>query len=95
MTKKIVSEQLIKLWKELNSDISKEDKLKVLTTISGIVHRELPFENGMYNISIDPCNMAINEFKHGIELDPNYVDSISPSNLFWFLQAVENSSLPL
>jgi hypothetical protein len=94
MTKRQKTEELIGLWKELNSDISKESKTEVLTRISRIIHTELTFEDGMYNISIDPCNMVINEFKTALESNPNHKDTLQPSNLLWLTMAVEQSLLP-
>lgn len=93
MTKQQMSERLINLWTELNSDVSKESKIELLTTISSIVHRELDFTPELYNVSLDPCNMVINEFNTALELNHNHVDEL-PSNLMHFIQAVENSSLP-
>ena len=94
MTKKQTTEQLIQLWKELNSNVSKEQKVESLTKISAIIHRGLPFDPSMYNVSVDPCNMVINEFKTALESNPNYIDTIQPSNLLWFTMAVEQSLLP-
>jgi hypothetical protein len=94
MTKKQATEQLIKLWKELNSNVSKEEKVEALAKISGLIHRSLTFDPSIYNVSVDPCNMVINEFKTALESNPNYIDTLQPSNLLWFTMAVEQSLLP-
>jgi hypothetical protein len=93
-TKKLVNEHLIKLWKDLNSDTSKAVKTEVLVEISSIIHNKLPFETEIRNITVSSCDMVINEFKSKLETNPNYKDTLIPSNLLFFTMAVVNSSLP-
>ena len=93
MTKTKLAEEVVTLWKSLNSDISKEEKLTLLTTLSGLIHRGLDIEKEKYNETLLSCNVVINEFKNKLEIDPKYKDDTS--NLTHFILAIEYSSLPL
>ncbi len=94
MTKKQTSERLNKLWDKLNSNVSKTEKMEVLSKISGIVHQDLHFATSMFDIYIPPCDLVIDEFKSSLQLNPNHVDTLKPSNLLWFQRAVKQSLLP-
>lgn len=95
MTKQKLSETLKVLWKELNSDISKESKIDILDQIHSLVHTHIVKDAYGNDAYLEPCDMVINHFKEALKVNPKYVDHNYITNLAWLLEAVESSSLPL
>lgn len=93
MNKKELSTTLKNLWAELNSNIPKEQKLAILLRLEQIVTVNLKFDEPSFNSLITPCLMVIEEFRSFLDVNPNYIDTMKPSSLMYFLLAVKFSSL--
>lgn len=93
MTKKDITEKIKILWQKLNSDISKHEKIKFHSELSTLIFDNLQFELRHRNVFIESCKMVLDEFEMNFKMDLTYLDS-SPSNINYFLLAVNNSNLP-
>jgi hypothetical protein len=93
MNKKDLSVKVGDLWNELNSDISKESKLNILLELEGLVNNHLKPVSPHKSFTAS-CDMVIEEFRSGLERNQQYVDTLQPSNLGFFLLAIGQSNLP-
>lgn len=94
MTKKEAINFLSQKWQKLNSNIELTEKIQLLEELSFFVQSRLIYLPGLEGVSISPCNLVIKEFLEKLEVEANYTDTTFPSNLSFFILAVNNSTLP-